>query len=175
MVVVIEGTGGVRNLGAGKNETVGGADIFMEFAERKLNVVKEGVSEEFASNSHGETILGEHGLQGAFGGEAGGEMGVRDEMFATIGVKFADGADGEFGMVTPNEAVEVGEEVGGDGVVGVNEGDELTTTDSKAGVAGAGKTLVGLMEDASAGVASREAVTDVAANVGGTVVNEDDF
>ena len=175
MVVIIERAGGVRNLGAGEKEAIGGADIFMEFAERKLNVVKEGASEEFTSNSHGETVLGEHGLQGALGGEAGGEMGVRDKVFATVGVNFADGADGEFGMVTPNEAVEVGEEVGRDGVVGVNEGDELAVAESETGVAGAGKTLVGLVEDAGAGVAGREAVADVAADVGGTVVNEDDF
>ena len=109
LVVIIERAGGVRNLGAGEKEAVGGADIFMEFVERKLNVVKEGASEEFASNSHGETVLGEHGLQGAFGGEAGGEMGVRDEVFATVGVNFADGTDGEFGVVALDEAVEVGE------------------------------------------------------------------
>lgn len=48
-------------------------------------------------------------------------------------------------------------------------------TEGETGVAGAGKALVGLMEDAGAGVAGREAVADVAANVGGTVVNEDDF
>lgn len=109
LVVIIERAGGVGNLGAGEKEAVGGADIFMEFAERKLNVVKEGASEEFASNSHGETVLGEHDLQGALGGEAGGEMGVRDEMFATVRVNFADSAEGGFGVVALDEAVEVGE------------------------------------------------------------------
>ena len=78
-------------------------------------------------------------------------------------------------MVALNEAVKVREEMGGDSVVGVNEGDESTTTDSKAGVAGAGKTLVGLMENASARVAGGETVADVAADVGGTVIHEDDL
>ena len=78
-------------------------------------------------------------------------------------------------MVALNEAVKVGEEMSGDSVVGVNEGDELAAAGGEAGVAGAGKTLVGLMEDAGTGVAGSEAVADVAADVGGAVVHEDDL
>ena len=109
LVVIIERAGGVRNLGAGENEAIGGADIFVEFAERKLNLAEEGASKEFAAHGHSETVLGEHGLQGALGGEAGGEMGVRDEMLATVRVNFADGTEGGFGVVALDEAVEVGE------------------------------------------------------------------
>ena len=109
LVVIIERAGGVRNLRAGENEAIGGADIFVEFAERKFNVAEERASEELAAHSHGETVLGEHGLQGALGGEAGGEMRVRDEMLATVGVNFADSAEGGFGVVALDEAVEVGE------------------------------------------------------------------
>lgn len=109
LVVIIERAGGVGNLGAGEDEAVGGADVFVEHAERELNMAEKRAGEEFAAHGHNEAVFGEHGFQGALGGEVGGEMGVGDKVLATVGVDFTDGAEGDFGVVALDEAVKVGE------------------------------------------------------------------
>ena len=62
LVIIIERTGGIGNLGTGEQEAVGGTDVFVKFAEWKLDAFEEGAGEEFAGDRHGEAVLGEHGF-----------------------------------------------------------------------------------------------------------------
>lgn len=78
-------------------------------------------------------------------------------------------------MVVGTEVEQMLDEIGTDGVVGVDEGDILAFGDLETGVAGGREAGVFLVNDTNTGVALGVNITKSATHVGGAVVDEDNF
>ena len=92
-----------------------------------------------------------------------------------IGRKLAEAGDRQFSLVLEAEVEKEFDEIGLDGVVGVDECDKITGGKIESGVASAGKAAVLLVDDLDAGVFLSEDIAKLLAHVSGAIVDEDDF
>ncbi|OPZ07041.1 MAG: hypothetical protein BWZ08_02117 [candidate division BRC1 bacterium ADurb.BinA292] len=143
---------------------------------RRVGAVEEGAAEVVAVD---EIEIEGLARQAEAGGAGGRLQGAADRGVEQGPSRLVDqvvvGVDGIGGGALAEHGDKGGKEAGAEPVVVAGPGVELAAGGAKAGVERAGQALVGLMDDADAGVSARPLVGQVAGAVGRAVVDEDQF